>query len=27
VLMQKLRGDAKRSTAEDEAVPTPAASH
>ncbi|WP_426753575.1 efflux RND transporter permease subunit [Myxococcus sp. Y35] len=27
VLMQKLRGDAKRSTGEDEAVPTPAASH
>ncbi|ABF90288.1 efflux transporter, HAE1 family, inner membrane component [Myxococcus xanthus DK 1622] len=27
VLMQKLRGDAKRATGEDEAVPTPAASH
>ncbi|WAM24098.1 efflux RND transporter permease subunit [Myxococcus sp. NMCA1] len=27
VLMQKLRGDAKRATDEDEAVPTPAASH
>jgi HAE1 family hydrophobic/amphiphilic exporter-1 len=27
VLMQKLRGEAKRSTGEDEAVPTPAPSH
>ncbi|QDE84678.1 efflux RND transporter permease subunit [Myxococcus xanthus] len=27
VMMQKLRGDAKRTTGEDEAVPTPAASH
>ncbi|WP_163786045.1 efflux RND transporter permease subunit [Myxococcus vastator] len=27
VLMQKLRGEAKRSAGEDEAVPTPAASH
>ncbi|AEI68491.1 efflux RND transporter permease subunit [Corallococcus macrosporus] len=27
VLMQKLRGEAKRSTGEDDAVPTPAASH
>ncbi|NOJ80941.1 efflux RND transporter permease subunit [Myxococcus xanthus] len=27
VLMQKLRGDAKRATGEDEAAPTPAASH
>ncbi len=27
VLMQKLRGDAKRSTGEDEVVPTPAATH
>ncbi|GEL74815.1 efflux RND transporter permease subunit [Myxococcus virescens] len=27
VLMQKLRGEAKRATGEDEAVPTPAASH
>ncbi|AKQ64945.1 RND efflux system, inner membrane transporter CmeB [Myxococcus hansupus] len=27
VLMQKLRGDAKRSTGEDEVVPAPAASH